>query len=75
MSLLWRCADVITDMVNGGDIVAYLSDGINRREVRGGSGDKGRVGGSSRHAQDGYLLKVWVLDFGGIELEMVRLSL
>jgi hypothetical protein len=38
-------------------------DSVNWREIRGGSGNKGRVGGSSRHAQDGKLLEVWVLDF------------
>lgn len=45
------------EVINMTDL-ADLGDG---REVGGGSGDKGRVGGSSRHAQDGYLLnKGWV---------------
>lgn len=43
-----------------------LRDGVDRIEVGRRSGDKGRVSGGSRHAQDGYLLEKWVLDFGGI---------
>ena len=67
MPLLGGSADMIANVFDRRNIVAYLGDSsINRRKVRGGSGNKGRVGGSSRHAQDGYLLEVWVLDFGGI---------
>lgn len=69
MPLLWCRADGASldglgDLGNLGNLSSLGGRG-DGGEVRSGSGDQGRVGGSSRHAQDGYLLKkVWVRDFG-----------